>query len=55
MVKLVFQGEMAAPPDQFIALQAFNMLKETISGYEFIFQEERIYKMNNGMWHIWSL
>ena len=25
--------EMAAPPDQFIALQAINTPKETISGY----------------------
>ena len=27
---------MAAPPGQFIAFQAFNVLKETISGYESI-------------------
>ena len=31
--------EMAAPPGQCIALQAFNMLKEAISGYDNLFQK----------------
>ena len=30
---------MAAPPGQFIAFQAFNVLKETISGYESIIMD----------------
>ena len=34
MVKPEFKGKMAAPPAQFVALQAFNTLKETIRDME---------------------
>ena len=32
MVKFMYKKKMAAPPGQFIALQAINVLSETISG-----------------------
>ena len=54
MLMLAHKGRWLHPPGQFIALQAFNLLKDTISGYVTAFSVLMILSNNKTYLLIWS-